>query len=72
MVDIYYEIKNLVDYAVRKRLIEEADRIYATNAVLEVLEEDNYIESSKESTSSTNSAFSSYQKTSFRVSPVNS
>lgn len=49
MVDIYYEIKNLVDYAVRKRLIEEADRIYATNAVLEVLEEDNYIESSIES-----------------------
>ncbi|MFH5836113.1 UDP-glucose--hexose-1-phosphate uridylyltransferase [Proteiniclasticum sp. C24MP] len=49
MIDIYYEIRNLVDYAVRKGLIEEEDRIYATNAVLEVLGEDSYIKCEKES-----------------------
>lgn len=48
MIDIHYEIGNLVEYAVRKKLIEEEDRVYATNAVLEVLEEDAYVETFKE------------------------
>lgn len=49
MVDIFYEIRNLVDYAVGKKLIEKEDRIYAINAVLDVLGEDGYVESVKES-----------------------
>ncbi len=44
MININNEIRNLVEYALRKRLIEEEDRIYATNALLEVLGEDNYTE----------------------------
>ena len=31
------EIKSLVDYAVRERLIENEDRIYAVNRLLEIL-----------------------------------
>ncbi len=48
MIDISYEIKNLVDYAVRKKLIEEDDRIYVTNAIAEVLNEESFSESTKE------------------------
>jgi len=40
MTDISLEIMRLVEYAIRKDLIEESDRIYCTNAVLEVLGED--------------------------------
>lgn len=43
MIDINVEIRNLVEYALRKELIEKEDQIYATNALLEVLGLDNYI-----------------------------
>lgn len=48
MIDISYEIRNLVDYAIRKKLIEEDDRIYATNEILAVLREDDFVDSTKE------------------------
>ncbi len=48
MIDISYEIKSLVDYAVRKKLIEEDDRIYVTNALAEVLNEESFADSTKE------------------------
>ena len=48
MIDINDEIRNLVEYALRKELIEEEDRIYATNALLEILGEDNYSVHDKE------------------------
>lgn len=43
MIDINDEIRNLVEYALRKELIDEEDRIYSTNALLEILGEDNYV-----------------------------
>lgn len=42
MLDINLEIKKLVDYAIKKNLIEERDRVYSVNAILEVLGEDSY------------------------------
>lgn len=48
MIDIYFELKNLVDYAVRKELIDEEDRVYAMNGLLEVLGEDYLVESPEE------------------------
>lgn len=44
MKDINLDVKRLVAYAVRKQLIEESDRIYATNALMEVLTEDHYMD----------------------------
>ncbi len=44
MVDINLEIKKLVDYAINKNLIQERDRIYGTNKLLEVLGLDSYEE----------------------------
>lgn len=43
MIDINDEIRNLVEYALRKELIDEEDRIYSMNALLEILGEDNYV-----------------------------
>ena len=42
MLDINLEIKKLVEYAIKKNLIEERDRVYSVNAILEVLGEDSY------------------------------
>ena len=44
MVDINLEIKKLVDYAINKNLIQERDRIYGTNKLLEVLGLDSFEE----------------------------
>ena len=43
-MNINNEIKSLVDYAVRERLIENEDRIYAVNRLLEILHLDHYTE----------------------------
>ena len=43
-MNINNEIKSLVDYAVRERLIETEDRIYAVNRLLEILHLDHYTE----------------------------
>lgn len=44
MVDINREIKRLVNFAISKGLIDERDRIYGINKVLEVLDLDTYTE----------------------------
>ncbi len=44
MIDINREIKRLVDFAISKDLIDERDRIYGINRILEVLDLDTYIE----------------------------
>ncbi len=44
MIDINIEIKKLVDYAIDKGLLEERDRIYGRNKLLEVLGLDSYEE----------------------------
>ncbi len=44
MIDINIEIKDLVEYAVARKLIEKRDIIYATNRMLEVLELNEYNE----------------------------
>lgn len=43
-MNINNEIKSLVDYAVRERLIENEDRVYAINRILEVLQLESYTE----------------------------
>lgn len=43
-MNINNEIKSLVDYAVRERLIENEDRVYAVNRILEVLQLESYTE----------------------------
>lgn len=50
MIDIYFELKNLVEYAIRKELIEEDDRVFAMNGLLEALGEDYLHESTEECT----------------------
>lgn len=46
MVDINKEIKRLVNFSIRKGLIDERDRIYGINKILEVLSLDSYMEPS--------------------------
>lgn len=41
---VYEAIRNLVQYGVNTGLLQESDRIYATNQILEVLELDEYEE----------------------------
>ena len=41
---VYEAIRNLVQYGVNTGLLQEADRIYATNQILEVLGLDEYEE----------------------------
>lgn len=41
---VYEEIRNLVQYGVNTGLLQESDRIYATNQILEVLGLDEYEE----------------------------
>lgn len=42
MINIYDEINDLVDYAVKKNLIDKRDKIYAINKLLEVLHLDDF------------------------------
>lgn len=42
MIDINVEIKNLVDYAISKGLIDKRDRVYGINKLIEVLGLDSY------------------------------
>ncbi len=44
MIDINVEIKRLVNFGIKKGLLEERDRIFGTNKLLEVLGLDSYIE----------------------------
>lgn len=44
MIDINREIRNLVEYATLKGLINKRDKIYCTNRLLEILELDSYSE----------------------------
>jgi len=43
-MNINNEIASLVDYAVRERLIENEDRVYAVNRILEILNLEYYSE----------------------------
>lgn len=49
-MDINYEIKNLVEYAVKEKLIEPEDRVFAVNKLLEVLNMEHYEHSLMSST----------------------
>ena len=42
--NVNLSIKRLVNYGVSKKLIEEQDRVYITNAILAVLKLDEYTE----------------------------
>lgn len=44
MRKIFYTIDKLIDYAIKKKLIEKEDKIFITNRILEILEINNYEE----------------------------
>lgn len=48
MIDINREIRNLIEYAILKGLIERRDRVYCINRLLEALNLDSYIEPTDE------------------------
>lgn len=44
MIDINREIRNLIEFAILKELIDRRDRVYCINRLLEILELDSFVE----------------------------
>ena len=45
MINIYYEVENLVNFALNSNLIKEEDKIYCRNRLLSILKLDSWEES---------------------------